>query len=105
MSTPRLSTMIHLVEELQKLPSTPGIEFMIAEAKAGEYHDYKNKKYACGKVAVYALLKKEGLTELAARIVNGDFDEEADAEDIKYLKTICPPGMEKIMGLEEEVTH
>lgn len=41
--------MIELVQELKKLPRSSEIEFMITEAKAGEYHDYKNKKYVCGK--------------------------------------------------------
>ena len=45
------STMVELVQELEAVtPRTPLVEKMILEAKAGEYHDYKNNKYACGKV-------------------------------------------------------
>jgi len=51
---PRKSTMVELVEELRKLPPTPELAAMIAEALAGEYHDYKNNKYACGKVESYS---------------------------------------------------
>lgn len=36
------STMVELVEELEKLvPRSAAIEDMIKEAKAGEFHDYK----------------------------------------------------------------
>ena len=34
------STMVELVEELQKLPQTTGIKHMVEEARAGEYHDF-----------------------------------------------------------------
>lgn len=78
--------MVELVTELEKVsPRTPLVEQLIAEAKAGEYHDYKNEKYVCGKVAVLGLLTKAGLTELASQVRNGDYDEEADAEDQKML--------------------
>lgn len=35
------STMVELVEELEKLPWSPQLAVIIGEAKAGEYHDYK----------------------------------------------------------------
>lgn len=53
-------TRIHLVEELEKLPRTLGIDLIIKEAKAGEYHDYKNQKYDCGKLARETLTKLRG---------------------------------------------
>lgn len=81
----RKSTMVELVEELQKLPQTPEILEMIAEAKAGEYHDYKNQKYVCGKMESATRLEALGHHELAARIKDGEFDEEADEEDKKML--------------------
>ena len=81
------STMVELVTELEQItPRTPQVEFMIAEAKAGEYHDYKNKKYPCGKVAAHTLLQKAGLMELAARVADGEFDEEADDADIEMMR-------------------
>lgn len=58
----------------------------IAEAKAGEYHDYKNNKYACGKVASSGYLRQMGFIDLAKRIENGEFDEEADEQDKAMLK-------------------
>jgi len=39
----RKSTMVELVEELQKLPDSQEMQEIIKEAKAGEYHDYKNR--------------------------------------------------------------
>lgn len=80
------STMVELVDELRKLPQTLSIKVMIDEAKAGEYHDYKNDKYACGKVESYNRLMKMGFCALALRIKNGEFDEEADADDKAMLK-------------------
>ena len=77
----RKSTMIELVEELEKLPLTHDLQIMIQEAKTGEYHDYKNKKYDCGKIAAVFKLQDLGHHALAERIKKGEFDEEADAED------------------------
>lgn len=81
----RKDTRIHLVEELLKLPQIPEIKLMIEEAKAGEYHDYKNEKYVCGKMESATRLDKLGFHELAGRIKNGEFDEEADEEDKKMI--------------------
>lgn len=81
-------TRTDLVEELLKVKQYPEIVFMIMEAKAGEYHDFKNKKYACGKMASASMLdhlahryNDIALQELSARIKGGEFDEEADEED------------------------
>ena len=87
----RKSTMVELVQELEKIqPRTQGIAIMIAEAKAGEYHDYKNQKYDCGKVAVVQRLRLEGLSVLAKSVIDGDFDEEADDEDLAMMKSENP---------------
>ncbi len=104
----RKSTMVELVEELQALPQSPEIDEVIAEAKAGEYHDYKNRKYVCGKMAVYGKLKAAGLDDLANRVTAGEFDEEADAEDIKNMRADLGDGPEadalaKVFGLDQSV--
>lgn len=86
MSRKHLDTRTDLVAELEKIqPRTPLIEQIIAEAKAGEFHDFKNQKYVCGKMAANELLTKAGLPELAARIRNGDFDEPPDEGDKREL--------------------
>ena len=78
--------MTDLVDELKKLPQTPDIKFMIEEALAGEYHDFKNRKYTCGKLESSQRLRKLGHMDLARRIENGEFDEEMDEEDKKKMK-------------------
>lgn len=89
MSRKHLDTRTDLVAELEKVhPRTPLIEQIIAEAKAGEFHDFKNEKYVCGKVAANKLLTKAGLHELAARIRNGDFDEPPDEDDKRDLSAL-----------------
>ena len=84
----RKDTRTDLVEELQKVKQYPEIVFMITEAKAGEYHDYKNKKYACGKTESFNRLMglfhhygDRDLYYLANRIAEGEFDEVADEDD------------------------
>jgi hypothetical protein len=99
-----LDTRIHLVAELEKVPQTPLIAQIIAEAEAGEFHDYKNKKYNCGKVAAVGLLRQAGLEELAKRVMNGDFDETADEEDKANLRLFAPKNMWGLLGLDEK-TH
>ena len=79
------STMVELVEELKALPDSTGIRFMIQEALAGEYHDYKNNKYLCGKMESSARLRDLGFPDLAERIEQGEFDEEADEDDRKKM--------------------
>lgn len=91
-------TRFEFVKELETLPPTPGILEMIQEAKAGEYHDYKNAKYVCGKVAVSGKLRQEmekstGLTMeklklLKREIETGVYDEQADKEDQRMLNEI-----------------
>ncbi len=99
------STMVELVTELEKLPQTPEIIEMIAEARAGEYHDYKNKKYDCGKVESYNRLMALGHPELATRIRDGEFDEDADAADIAEMKTYAPAELHKSLGLDLGLTE
>ena len=99
----RKSTMIELVEELRKLPQTSHIEQMIEEALAGEFHDYKNVKYICGKVESSRRLRGLGHPELALRIEQGEFDEEADEEDkammLKDLEENGASGLKGLLGL------
>lgn len=80
------STMVELVDELRKLLRSPEIDRMIEEAKAGEYHDFKNNRYACGKVESSTRLTQLGYTDLAKRIQNGEFDEDPDEHDRAELR-------------------
>lgn len=108
----RKNTMVELVDELRKLPKSPEIDFMIEEALVGEYHDYKNDKYICGKMESSRRLRGLGFTELAQRIEQGEFDEECDSSDIDMLasdldENMDPDAAEKmknILGLNR-VNH
>ncbi len=96
----RKSTMIELVQELERVtPRTPLIQRMITEAKAGEYHDFKNKNYVCGKVAVVSLLTEAGQHELANRVKRGEFDETADEQDKEQMRKDFPKEMWPVLGL------
>ncbi len=92
--------MVELVQELESLPKSPGLDFIIKEAKAGQYHDFKNEKYDCGKVALVDHLTALGLAPIAQRVIDGEFDEKPDAEDIEMLKSIAPRSAWKALGLE-----
>jgi hypothetical protein len=85
MARQRKSTMVELVTELEKLPPSALRDMVIEEAKAGEFHDYKNEKYVCGKVAVVGYLRQLDAEPLAQRVIDGEFDEEADEQDRKML--------------------
>lgn len=101
--------MVELVDELRKLPDTPAIRLMIEEALAGEYHDFKNVKYVCGKMESSMRLRQLGHAELAKRIEQGEFDEEADAENDAMLrqglKDHGASHLEGLLGLTKPTTH
>ena len=91
------STMKELVEELARLePRTREIQAMIDLACAGEYHDFKNKLFVCGKLAAIEHLGQaaarhpvptvaERLLELRRQVKGGEFDEEMDEEDRAFM--------------------
>lgn len=105
--------MVEFVDELEKLLAIPGhseaitlgLRCMIVEAKKGEYHDYKNVRYDCGKVASSTHLRGMGFVALAQRIEGGEFDEEADEQDKAMLKKDALEGgftaeqCEKLFGI------
>lgn len=107
----RKSTMVELVailEEKAQLDDSAELREIIDEAKAGEYHDYKNTKYACGKVEASMKLRAAGYTSIAMRIEDGEFDEEADEQDKEMMRKDIDRGvsdpvqaaaMKKVLGL------
>lgn len=100
-----------LVERLQSAyKRCPILDQIILEAKAGEFHDYKNEKYVCGKHALVDLLQSAGMrsadpeyqmkiNDLQQRIIKGEFDEIADEEDKKEMRKDFPREMWKVLGL------
>lgn len=100
------STMVELVaelEEIHKKSATEGfrlsLEQVIAEAKAGEFHDYKNKKYAEGKSVLVGYLRALHLEALALRVIDGEFDENPDELDLEEMRKTTPKEMWPMLGL------
>ena len=103
------STMVELVAELEKMRTAVAVldnqtsaflEETIAEAKAGEYHDFKNEKYACGKIEVVNRLRVLGNEALAKRVIAGEFDESPDEADKEAMRKDLPKHMWARFGLE-----
>ncbi len=67
-------TRFELVEELQKL-NRSDLKELIEEAKAGEFHDFLNNKYALPKMILVKKLREKGLKDIAIQVVNGEYDE------------------------------
>lgn len=116
--------MVEMVAELKKIAPNPDIDFMIEEAEAGEYHDFKNVKYACGKMESANRLHQIGLKYPAIKadcdkirgfIINGDYDEKPDAEDTRNTANIInkdpnmtagqKEGMKKALGIKDNVRN
>lgn len=95
--------MVELVEELQKRNTSGAYDAMIAEAKAGEFHDFKNEKYTCGKVELADQLSKfPELTDIRTAVIQGEYDEQADEDDKARMREDLKdsPELRKILGLE-----
>lgn len=79
-------TRTDLVEELRKKPQSDARDTLINLARRGEFHDYKNKRFAMPKAELLKRLKAAGFEDLAARVVAGEYDERPDAEDEADMK-------------------
>jgi hypothetical protein len=83
----RKSTMTDLVEELTALNVGGRLDEIITEAKAGEFHDYKNEKYVCGKVTLVDKLRKfPECDDIRIGVMKGDYDESPDKEDKAQMR-------------------
>jgi hypothetical protein len=87
------STIEHLPKEIMEaIPeweSIPAVKQIVEEALIGEFHDYKNTKYDCGKIEVVSLMtacKDQRLLPMIEGVMNGDYDEHADETDIANMK-------------------
>lgn len=89
------STMVELIPELEKLTDNEHKVRLLEEAKRGEYHDYKNRMYACGKVTLATVMANwaklypqdaEQALKIRNDVINGEYDETADEEDKAYLR-------------------
>jgi hypothetical protein len=96
------STMTDLVQVLEKRNTGGQYDTIIAEAKAGEFHDFKNQKYACGKMAAVEMMQPfEELKDIRLDIMNGVYDEQMDEEDKARMREDFKdsPEMLKQLGL------
>lgn len=88
------STIIDLVVELTALNPDGVLDAIIAEAQAGEFHDYKNNKYTCGKMALVELLQPfERCNSIRLDVINGVYDESPDEEDKAMMRKELTEGM------------
>lgn len=94
------STITDLVKELESRNTPDGkYDDIISKAAAGEYHDYKNKKYAAPKmVLVEHLSEFTELDDIVKAVMNGDYDEKPDADDEEMMRKEL-----KEMGLSDKI--
>lgn len=62
---------------------------IIRQAQAGEFHDFKNTTYACGKFALAQMLQEANeplLLKIRQSVIDGEYDESPDAEDKAQMK-------------------
>lgn len=104
--------MYDLVNELRALDYwSPGMQVLLDEAMTGEYHDYKNQKYDCGKIEVVKKLEaeaalprtprltREKLKAIAQDVRQGVYDEEPDEADKAELRKTIPRAAWEQFGL------
>lgn len=67
---------------------TEAVRLVIDLAEAGEFHDYKNQRFAMPKVMLVKLLGDLGpdFDDIRQEVMNGDYDEPADDEDVASMK-------------------
>lgn len=113
MKKQRKDTRVHLLAELEAMnvggmKSCPILLEAIELAKAGEFHDFKNQRFACGKVAAAGYLqalKTPAADAVRARLIDGEFDEEMDEQDKADMRAMLDtngmggPGFREIFKL------
>lgn len=83
----RKSTSKELIEELTAINVNGRYDRIITEAKDNQYHDYKNTKYACGKVQLVADLSEfPELKFIEKEVMNGIYDESPDEQDKEMMR-------------------
>lgn len=56
---------------------------IITEAKAGEFHDFLNDKYPLPKMELHRQLLNANLGDLAKKVVEGEYDNEAPEDTVQ----------------------
>jgi hypothetical protein len=73
---------------------------LIEKAVKGMYHDYKSDLATPKVELVNDLSRFPELEEIRQMVMEGEFDEEADDEDLAMLKKDTPKELWKTLGLE-----
>lgn len=97
----KLSSNKDLPELLEKLNTDGRYDKIIVDARAFHFHDYKSPlDVSCPKVHLVAVVSEfPELSALRTRIINGDFDDEADEADKEEMRKSLPESMWSILGL------
>jgi len=101
-------TRTDLVAELEALLPSCGatkaanIRSICERARRGEFHDFKSE-HAAPKYALVDALRNASLNTVAARVIDGEFDETADAEDqaALALELKDEPAIRRMLKLPE----
>lgn len=87
------TTIIDLPNDIQQaLPNFKENKLVmeiIRQAKAGEFHDFKNTTHVCGKMAVVKMLyeaDEPALMSIRQAVIDGDYDESPDDDDKAKMK-------------------
>jgi hypothetical protein len=95
------STNKELVAEMEAINVDGKLDKFIAKAKAYYYHDFKQPEHVvCGKTDF--VNESAGIPELADlrnRVMNGEFDENADEDDKADMRKDLPASMWERFGL------
>lgn len=81
-----------LVADLMQKPDCADREVLIAEAMAGDYHDFHSGKHDLPKVALVNRLNRFGYRDLAKRAMRGDYDDDPDDQDKEALAASVEKG-------------
>lgn len=103
-------TRTDLVAELEALLPSCGatkvykIRSICDRARAGEFHDFKSE-HAAPKCALVDALRDASLNTVAARVIDGEFDETVDAEDqaALALELKDEPAIRRVLKLPDPV--
>jgi hypothetical protein len=102
----RVELVAELIERLPRCGATKSakVRSIIAGAKAAHFHDFKSH-LPMPKVSLVMLLREAGLQAIATRVIAGEFDETADAEDIAdmALELKDEPELRRMLKLPDPV--
>ena len=75
-----------LLADLEAAPPSPKRDAIIERARAFKYHDYHPNGYTTPQLALYDHLQKAGLSELAANVKLGKYDQDFE-ESRKWIES------------------